>query len=183
MEKLAQIFSPKRNNLSKKVQQFLKSEKFYRKGPLVNDFEENIQNSVSHISDEKVFLQEMVRELNTLKDEGKIIKIFTIIHKMVELRNYEKDVILCLENIEMTIVKNSQMELWFKEFCTAYSSYLMRLPTMSDIYSKLICGNLAISQNSHLTQLFRLTNMIGCLFPALTNAMNVVGRYREDSLS
>ena len=180
MHKLLQILSPKGGKNSKKVQEFLKEEKFYRKGPLLNGFEENIQNSVGKISEEKIFLKEMVRELNGLKDKGKIIKMFTIIHKMVEIRNYEKDVIICLEDIQMNVVKHSKIEFWFKEFCFSYSSYLMRLPTLSDIYSKLLCGNLSVS---HLTQLFRLTNTISCLFPALTNAMNVIGRYHEDDLN
>ena len=56
MQKIFQILSPKSSNLSKKVSEFLKREKFYIKGPLVNDFDQSIQNSVSKMYEEKVFL-------------------------------------------------------------------------------------------------------------------------------
>lgn len=68
---------------------------------------------------------------------------------------------------------------WFADFCLAYISYLIKLPSLSDIYRYLEVKVPEINPALHLTYLFRLTNHIRVLLTPTLNAVNVIGRYNS----
>ena len=70
---------------------------------------------------------------------------------------------------------------WLQEFYEAYCAYLKKLASVSDILQKVSQNKINVSPQTHLTQIFRLVNTIGKLFPSLNTAMNIVGRYHEFS--
>lgn len=54
----------------------------------------------------------------------------------------------------------------------------MKLPSLSDIYSEIGKKQYGTPPALHLTHIFRITNTVRVLFPAVTNAINVIGRYQ-----
>lgn len=70
---------------------------------------------------------------------------------------------------------------WFNDFCRAYIAYLIRLPSISDIYQKIGTKLQDMDSTRHLTYLFRLTNHIRGLLPVALNAVNTIGRYQASA--
>jgi hypothetical protein len=69
-------------------------------------------------------------------------------------------------------------EKWLTEFYQSYVTYLIKLPSLSDIYSEALSKEHNVKPALHLTHIFRVTNTIRLLFPATTNAINIIGRYQ-----
>jgi hypothetical protein len=59
----------------------------------------------------------------------------------------------------------------------SYVTYLMKLPSQSDIYAQTLKKQYDIEPKLHLMHIFRITNTIRVLFPAVLNAVNKIGRY------
>ena len=54
---------------------------------------------------------------------------------------------------------------------------MMKLPSNADIYKTALKKDYQTPRSEHLTHIFRIINHVTVLFPSLTKAVNVVGRY------
>lgn len=57
-------------------------------------------------------------------------------------------------------------------------TYLIKLPSLADVYGNIANKQFDVQPILHLTHIFRITNTVRVLFPSVTNAVNVIGRYQ-----
>lgn len=69
---------------------------------------------------------------------------------------------------------------WVWDLTIAIRSYLARLSSMEDVYKRALSlknKNVEKYPNVYLSDLYRLLNVYGLLFPGLTTSLNIIGRY------
>lgn len=91
---------------------------------------------------------------------------------------YNKENIKDLEDLDLHSFDEKTHEKWFIEFYQCYITYLIKLPSLADVYEEALQKEHNVAPELHLTHIFRLTNTVRVLFPTITNAVNIVGRYQ-----
>ena len=76
-------------------------------------------------------------------------------------------------------IKMKEEEEWYDSFYQVYATYLMKIPSISDIYRIAQKKVYESTSTDHLTHIFRIINQVRGLFPFLTKAVTVVGRYQS----
>ena len=69
---------------------------------------------------------------------------------------------------------------WFAAFCRAYVTYLVRLPSVSEVHIRAQLGEVdKESCDVLLVDVFRIVNQVGLLKDNLGIAFNTIGRYYQ----
>lgn len=68
---------------------------------------------------------------------------------------------------------------WIRELAISMKSYLVRLPSVGDVLRRALprLAEKGKDFKRWLSDLYLLINLLGLLFPFLTNAFNTYGRY------
>lgn len=69
---------------------------------------------------------------------------------------------------------------WICDVVIAIKSYLARLPSAEEVFKRALNfknGKCEKNFEIYLSDLYRLLNVFGLLFPGLTASLNIVGRY------
>lgn len=113
---------------------------------------------------------------NTIPDA---IKSITVIFKMIQVSKYDRCLIDNLENIELPKIYKSEnnSNKWIDEPIVACISYLVKVPSITDLFIRALNCNNAQPLTTYLSDCFRIINQVNLLFPNLNNTINTIGRY------
>jgi hypothetical protein len=70
--------------------------------------------------------------------------------------------------------------VWINEVSIAIKSYLARLPSLGEVFQRALkfkTSGEGKDYSLYLSDLYRMLNLFGLLFPGLTNCLNAIGRY------
>ena len=180
---LKQLFKKKtRNSPVKAVDSFFKEIRFEAKAELPSTFTYILEHRLLKVEKPSLFLAELLSRLKKPMRVQQVIKAFTIIHAYIVSRSY------CKEEIEVLQEANLKLEVeeeegWFEDFASAYLAYLIKMPSLADIYQMAFTHNYSAPLADHLLHIFRSIHQLRLLFPFVTKAVNVIGRYQTEKHS
>lgn len=125
---------------------------------------------------------EVVKSIPKATNSYALVKLFTIVLKTIREKEYEIDVLEIIEKIDMPLMADLDQKenSWVLDLAIAIRSYLARLSSMEDVYKRALSlknKNVDKNPNVYLSDLYRLLNVYGLLFPGLTTSLNIIGRY------
>lgn len=125
---------------------------------------------------------EVVKNIPKATNSYSLVKLFTIVLKTIREKEYEIDVLEIIEKIDMPVMADlgQKENSWVWDLTIAIRSYLGRLSSMEDVYKRALSlknKNVEKNPNVYLSDLYRLLNVYGLLFPGLTTSLNIIGRY------
>ena len=180
---LKQLFQKRtRNSPAKAVDSFFKEIRFEAKVDLPSTFAHLMEHYTLKVEEPSLFLGELVRRLKKPMRMHQAMKVFTLIHAYIVGRSYCKEEIEVLQEADLKL-DIEEGEEWFEEFASAYLAYLIKMPSLADIYQMAFAHNYSAALTEHLLLIFRSIHQLRLLFPCVTKAVNVVGRYQADKHS
>ena len=133
------------------VKKFLKDSGYNSRGELKANYDKLLSEAVVKCENPKEFFNLVIKKNIGEKNEGKIIKLLTIVHKFTLISNYNNETMGLLEQIGLIPTFCQEKEKWFREFCDAYCGYLMKLSSISDILQRCSKFKMEIMPETHLT--------------------------------